>query len=710
MNGFKDYIKKNETILFNVEVLPEDFTEYKINPYFTNNNSNNIQLWHISGNQFQINGLEVGINTLNVEILVEEEIEVDGQIVVVDKVIKTFNKNIEVLNPPTTFNLFANSQKHGLEELLTIGNEEIVYEEEVVKEKYVVKNHTFNFTTNDVDLKYVEFSSSDESVAYFNKDKQLVILKEGKITITATELQSQLLGEPLISTLDLRCVLGVEVGNYKDLVKATKDDKQVVITNDIDLGEKLIDIDDNGVASIINGRTESECAQILSEEINQIETSSEWNYYKYNSDYNAKTPPLLNYIIKFTNNCYGNGYVLNANNITNFVKDISKGELFSFAKFRGPLDLVALPGASVKAQDNICFIASDNVMINNVELVGADMHGLDSNDLNELNYVGTVLEIMGDNVKVVNSRINNGRNCVRVFGKESGNEDKINVLIESCIISNAREFLVKMGTNTKMRGEFSQRDSINLANESLITNDIWEACAPKINGFRHLNDGTLTESEYNALVNEYKNSAEYQALIKTNLTIKNCVLQTSGLFSIGLESSFAGPALDGGRWNSYNFNEYGWKQIAGTSYPTQLNLEGTVKIYDWKNITHIDSSTLVEGGMFDFNLSKMIENIDNNNIISNIDGEKYVHGGVVMYGGGKNYALINLNLENIEPLKNYSLSLDSLNNSLTTILKKASGREDFRVLLYDNNSNFSYRQQVLELNSSNPYNIGKYII
>ena len=144
LNGFKDYIKKNETILFNVEVLPEDFTEYKINPYFTNNNSNNIQLWHISGNQFQIKGLEVGINTLNVEILVEEEIEVDGQIVVVDKVIKTFNKNIEVLNPPTTFNLFANSQKHGLEELLTIGNEEIVYEEEVVKEKYVVKNHTFN--------------------------------------------------------------------------------------------------------------------------------------------------------------------------------------------------------------------------------------------------------------------------------------------------------------------------------------------------------------------------------------------------------------------------------------------------------------------------------------------------------------------------------------------------------------------------------------
>jgi len=699
LSNFKDYIKKNETLPFNIEILPKDFTGYNINAYFKNDN---IQLWWISGKTYQIKGLEIGINTLYVEIIVEDE------------VIKTYTKNIEVLNPPESLNFLANSEKYGLEELLTIGNEQIINDE------YVVKNHTFNFTTT-VDLKYIEFKTSDESIAKF-VNNELVILNEGKITITATELQSKLLGnsDPLVSTLDIRCVKGVEVGskdveieNYKDLVKATKDNKQVVITNDIDLGEKLVEVNENtGVASIVNNRTESECAKILNEEINQIETSSEWNYYKYNKDFNAQTPPLINYIIKFTNNCYGNGYVLNANNITNMVKDRKTGELFSFAKFKGPLDLVAIQGASVKAQDNICFIASDNVMLNNVELVGANMHGLDSNDLSELNYVGTVLEIMGDNVKVVNSRINNGRTCVRVFGKESGNLDKINVLIESCIISNAREFLVKMGTNAKIYGEFKNRDTDKL-NDG-VSDNVWEECSPKIQNFRHLNDGTLSQSEYNALVAEYKESPEYQALIKTNLTIKNCVLHTSGLFSIGLESSFAGPALDGGKWNSYDFNAYGWRQIAGTSYPTQLNLEGSIKIYDWKNISHINSSILIEGGLFDFNISKMIENLYNNgqfnDIISIIDGEKYAHGGIVMYGGGKNYALVNTDLENVEELNNYSINLDSLNTNLTSILKYASGKENFRMFMYGKNSQFNYYQQVIELENGTAYqNIGKYI-
>jgi hypothetical protein len=86
--------------------------------------------------------------------------------------------------------------------------------------------------------------------------------------------------------------------------------------------------------------------------------------------------------------------------------------LYNFSVFRGPLDLVAIPDAGVKAQDNICFIASNNVMLNNVELIGADLNGMDTADLSQLNYVGTVLEVMGDNVKIVNSRIRNGRNCI----------------------------------------------------------------------------------------------------------------------------------------------------------------------------------------------------------------------------------------------------------------------------------------------------------
>lgn len=686
LSDISSYIKLNLTASFKVVILPEDFTNYSLNVHF--NNSNAI----IAENNgiYYFKAKSIGKSILCVDVIVDGEI------------IKTYQKNIEIINPPESLNFVYNTQNFGIENLLTLADTKIE------NNNYVKNFHEFNFVES-VENAIIEYSSSDNSIAKFI-DSKLQILKDGLITITATEKQRSLLGEDEIKTsLNVRCVSGVQISTYNDLIRATKDNKQIVLANDIMLGEELLQVNENGTTSLI--KSESKCAEILASEISQMETTGEWNYYKNNPSIKATTPPLINYIIKFTNNVFGNGYVLNANNITNMID--GTGSLYSFAKFRGPLNLVAIPDASVKAQDNICFIASDNVMINNVELVGANMRGIDSNDLNSLNYVGTVLEVMGDNVKVVNSRIRNGRNCIRVFGKENGNHDKINVLIESCVISNAREFLVKMGTNQKIYGEFSERDNINMASDSL-SNNIWEACSPKIQNFTHLNKASLTEQSYKELVDTYNKSAEYQQLIKTNLTIKNSVLHTSGLFSIGIESSFAGPALDGGRWNSWNFNDYGWRNIAGTSYPTMLNLEGDVRLYDWKNISHIDSSTLIEGGLFNFNISELVENLYTNenftDIITEIDGEKYAHGGIVVYGGGKNYALVNTSLSGVENFNNYIASLDSLKTVLTSMLKYASGREPFRILMYGKNSSFNYYKQITDMQSGEAYSgLKKYL-
>ena len=692
LSNFKNYIKKNATNSFNINVLPNDLTDYQLGLSFENNNISLVE----SNGVYYIKGTEVGQNTLHIDILIEGE------------VIKSFTEVIEVLNPPSSINFIENTNNYGIEDLLTIGNKKII------NDNYVENRYEFSFTTN-IDLDYIEFSSSNENIAKII-DNKLVVLGEGRVTLTATELQSKLLGIDLSTSIEVRCVDGVEVGTYQHLVKATKENKPVVITNDIMLGEKLVEVDDNGIVTLIKKEYQTEqerileCIEILESELNQIETTSEWNYYKNHPDIKAETPPTINYIIKFTNDCYGNGYVLNANNITNLVD--STNQLLPFAKFTGPLNLVAIPGASVKAQDNICFIASDNVLINNVELVGADLRGADTADLNQLNYAGTVLEVMGDNVKIVNSRIRNGRNCIRVYGKEAGNYDRINVLIESCVISNAREFLIKMGTNAKIYGNFENSQNINMANG--VSESVWQECSPAIEGLQHLNDGSLTVSQYEALVREYLTSEKYQQLIKTNLTVKNCVLHTSGLFSIGLESSFAGPALDGGKYSSWNFAEHGWLDIAGTSYPTMLNLEGNVKIYDWKNITHIDSSTLVEGGMFNFDLSQMIKSLYNSgsftDIITELDGEKYCHGGIVMYGGGRNYALVNNNLEGVEAFGNYSVSLDSLNTALTSMLKYASGRESFRMFMYGKSNTFNYYKQVADMESGLAFSdLSKYV-
>ena len=693
LNNWKDYIKLNATNHFTIDVLPTDFTGYETNVSFEQNNVT----WFESNNTYYLVGKSVGSNTLTIEIVYEGD------------TLKTFTKHFEILNPPSIIT-FKESlyENYGIEELLTIGNQKIQVDQQT-EDNYVYVKDNYEFTfSSDVNLEYVKFTSSNENIATFENNK-LNINGEGTVTLYAEELQSKLIGEPIeIASVNVRCVDGVNVETYADLVKATEDGKQVVLTSDIDLGEKLVEVKDDGTTQLL--KSVSECTQILKSEVKQIETSGEWHYYKNNPNLNHTTPPLINYIIKFTNNCYGNGHVLNANNITNIID--GTGVPYSFAVFKGPLDLVAIPDASVKAQDNICFIASDNVIIDNVELIGSNLNGNDTADLNALNYSGTVLEIMGDNVKIVNSRIKNGRNCVRVYGKESGNYDKINVLIESCVISHAREFLVKMGTNKKEYGNFAQRDSLNLAN-GITDESIWEACAPKIENFTHLNSGELSEAQYNALVDSYNKNQEFLALIKTNLTLRNCLLHTSGLFSIGIESSFAGPALDGGRYNSWDFNTYGWRNIAGTSYPVMLNLEGNVKLYDWKNISRIDSSTLIEGDLFSFDLSQMIEKLytsgEFTDIISVVDGERYAHGGIVLYGGGKNYALVNDKTVAGE-LNNYTLSLDSINTMLTSLLKYASGKEPFRIFMYGKNSEYNYYKQDSELgNALAEADIGKYI-
>lgn len=683
LSNFKEYIKLNERNEFQVEILPSDFTGYSVNAFFKNERIALVK----TGDTYNYLGTSACSDELVVEISYEGE------------VISKTTKSVQVLNPPITLAFEINPKDYGIEELPTIGDEIIE------NGQYVTKKTKFNFVP-EVDFSNIELKSLDESIARFVND-ELEILKEGKVTIQATELQSKLLGSPLTCELTIRCVKGVEVGTYSDLVKAVEEGKQVVLTQDIMLGEQLVQVNPDGTKTLL--KSKEECARILNSEVKQIKTTAEWDYYKNNPDYKYTTPPTVNYIMKFTNNVYGNGYYLNADNITNMVD--ATNSLYSFAVFRGPLNLVAIPEASVKAQDNICFIATDNVMLNNVELIGANLNGLETTDLSSLNYVGTVLEVMGDNVKIVNSRISNGRNCVRVYGKEYGKEDeKINVLIASSVISNAREFLVKMGTNKKLDGNFANSSGINLADGNL-SSEVWEACSPKIENYRHLNDGTLSKEEYEALVEQYNNDQNFQDLIYTNLTIRDCVLHTSGLFSIGLESSFAGPALDGGRFNSWNFADYGWIDIIGTSYPTMLNLEGDVRIYDWKKLSNIDTTILIDGDLFDLDLAEMIENVYSEgkftDIITEVDGVKYAHGGIVMFGGGKNYTLVNT--EGAKDLGNYSVSLDSLNSSLTSMLKYASGREDFRVLMYGKNSSFNYYKQLTDMQSGEAYsNLGKY--
>ena len=99
----------------------------------------------------------------------------------------------------------------------------------------------------------------------------------------------------------------------------------------------------------------------------------------------------------------------------------------------------------------------------NVELKGCNDESLiDVNgnfDLTNLDYCGTVLEIIGNNCNIKYSRINNGRNVVRVFGKAyqednvNATTSRISTTIANTLFTNAREFLLRIGTNQIVRNE-----------------------------------------------------------------------------------------------------------------------------------------------------------------------------------------------------------------------------------------------------------------
>lgn len=542
---------------------------------------------------------------------------------------------------------------------------------------------------------------SDPSLARVSEREGKVVVEPlgtGRVTVYAAWKYAEAFREEVRASVILDVVAdGVNVGDYESLRLATDEGYAVVLTEDIMLGENMFRED----GYLKDGAD-------LSPYVRTLETTADWTYYKNR----GSAHPTVKYLIEFRNDVYGNGKALDADYITQVTPLVSS----SVAVFKGPLDLAAFPGlASVKAQDNISFLVrTDGVTIDNVVLRGCSDESLYDEGKLELGYldtVGTVLELMAD-CRVINSRVMNGRTCVRAFGRygvenivsESSpvdaEKEKIEVSLESSVLSNAREFILKMGTNRKVRGEYIKQGTaydLEAMEPSLSLGGV--TYAPR-------DDGNLADEAF------------MSELVLTEVTLKDCALTHSGLFSVGLECSFAGPMLDGEMLAPYT-----WRGLAGTSYPALLRLEGDVRLYDWKELSDVDSSTLIEvsGGITESNaflqldLGEMLKRAgeDYADIICPADGGEYVHGGIAFYGGGKNYSVVDLSAFEGELPTEYSVNLsvlmsddddaDSILNMQGEMLPLAAGTQDFRFFMYDAKSESSYAAQREALASGKAY-------
>lgn len=611
-----------------------------------------------------------------------------------EQVGKTIQKTITIVRPILSMEFAENTKTHGIGGKLAVGN--LKYSGGGFKDDRVSQTILITYadgSTEEYKGRDLIFSSSDESIAkpLLTIDAfKLDIRSTGDVTFTAKWAYAPYFGENVKTSLTLTAVNGaVNCSTYEELRASTEAGKAVVLTGDIMLGRK--------------GASVSE----LETYATKIPTTYDWTYYKNQ----GLERPTVYYLINFKNDLYGNGFEINGDYITR-ATDATGNPLL----FKGPLDLVQAKGmASVKAQDNIVFLVSgNNVTINNVSLKGCSDESLYSDgvfDLSLLNYVGTTLDIMS-NAVVKNCRVSNGRTCIRAYGGDGAKpivdsidevnvaKERINVTIESSIVTMAREFLLKIGANRSIKHDGN--------------NNGLEGRLPKENG------GYYTAYDYANNNDPYF----YNTYVLTDVTLKNSVLASSGIFAIGMETHFAGMMLAG----TGGIELENWHGLAATSLPSVLRMVGDVKLLDWKKIANVDSSTLIETSnlteglqFLKLDMANMLKSFSGQDgykgIIDTVDGEQCVHSGIAMYGGGHNYSYVDFTAMTSEMFADYNVNLSILakdengNNRPDTdplylqgtMLPMAAGVSDFKFYMYNSDSTLSYEKQQALIESNEAY-------
>ncbi|MDR2822296.1 MAG: hypothetical protein LBV58_01925 [Acholeplasmatales bacterium] len=643
---------------------------------------------------------------------------------------------ITVLNPYPNLLFIENSFSLGIESLMAFAKYR--YVDGLKCEVYYYLDGSLYNNNYLVDFDKITFSVSDTGIGEIRESGNNIYLKvngTGLLEVKAYDKDSILLGNPISASFKIRLVDGINVYSEKDLLKASNLGEKLVIQENIYLGESYFDYNEE---SLIKYSITNDNASKLRDSYknNIITETADQTFYK-----NTSREAILHYLVEFKNDVFGNGKKIN----THFISYLLNRLNVQNSLFKGPLDMVALGSlVAVKAEDNMSFLVrTEGVILDNLELYSYDIekNSLPTFDINELNYVGTTLSIMEDKVYLVNSRVGFGRTVLRIFGEErehyytesfhtnSDLDSMIEVNLISNVLSNSREFIVKVGANAYKIGEVDKDSSLDNKFIEASPYLLDENSMPYLNNNQPFNVQNLRDDYF---VDKY---------MKTKVIFTDNVFMSSGLFCIGVESKFSGPFLDGHRiQNIYEMEMLPWNNIAGTSYAALLTFNGSNKFYDFKPIELIDSRTLIEifPGVtdpkifeyFKFDIKQLLLDIymfredeiryqmssesikiklsefEKILIYDNVQKTFITHGGIVFYGGGKNYSVIEINDTQLgSDLKRFNISLEDLSSittstsSLYANLLYAAGKEDFNFLMYSSESSINYELQKYLINN-----------
>lgn len=391
---------------------------------------------------------------------------------------------------------------------------------------------------------------------------------------------------------------------------------------------------------------------------------------------------------------YGNGYTINLHNLTfpsgvSSINGIEIPTLMPKDLFRGPLPFYTLgdhnnmPLIEAYGQDNIgMYIDGENITVNDINIKNCDF----GNSLRNLDTVGTVVEISGKNNTLINSRVSNGKNVVRAFQTD-------NATIKNSLLSNARNFLLYVGSNDFIKPDNNKEYEFNTLDgtkQKTTNNSFFEnnGVADEIltsfatgsfdNSIMMYKSLSSMQNALNDTSKLYDNNGN--VIYKGSVNVDNTFFYRSGVSSIGLDSMFNGAFLYSAipsvlsnllgllqTQDGIKLSDVLPTNIGGMSYPVVVNISDDTRFYDYKEIDDVDISGLINENIMSFAQSAseifnvklpdgfeitidkffpikdyLLEGAIANNAIYEDNDKTYINCPIAYYGGGANLTKVNI--------------------------------------------------------------------
>lgn len=383
---------------------------------------------------------------------------------------------------------------------------------------------------------------------------------------------------------------------------------------------------------------------------------------------------------------YGNGYTINMHNLT-YPTDmipytdengntVNVPTLARSDLFRGALPFYTLgdhnnmPLVEALGQDNIgMYVNGNNILVNDINIKNCDF----GNMLSNLNTVGTVVETLGNNITIKNSRLSNGRNVLRTFSS-------MNCKLENSLLSNSRNFLLTVGSNEYIEIDDLETHLFLDHNGEQHKENIESFFAAESMGDQILNaylagsyeNPSSMKDSLLSIQKAFNNENKIKDIYKGSIIVEDTLFYQSGISAMALETMFNGPFLNTAVPSSIktilgmlktsdgvSLDGFTATHVSGVSYPVEVVIKGDTKFYDYKNVNNVDINGLITenissfaasvdpsySGIIDidkiFPIKKyLISEATNKGQIYTKNETNYINIPVAYYGGGLNLSTV----------------------------------------------------------------------